>query len=555
MARSWLQMSILVVVNVILAALVAGLAMALQIDAVSAALGAVALTSLTLAARVVWRSATLARGIVELADRRREAERANQAKSRFLASMSHELRTPLNAIIGFADLMHDERLGPVSDQHRECLDDIRGSARHLLDLINEVLDLARIESGQDHASTSKRSIRCRWLSSRVDSLRPLASEGNLYLALEARPMGTVMLDPARMRQVLINYLSNAIKFTPEGGSVQTRLYRDREELVIEVNDTGPGIAPENYERVFGEFEQLQQSRHGGTGLGLAVTRRIAEALGGTVGVHSALGARKHVLRATPRHAAYRRTRTSTGRAPRPACRHPGGAMTSSSVDYILVVDDHELNLKLLQRVLELDGHTRHRGPHAARRRARDRAGGAGADRPRPQPPRRRRTRPRAQAQVRSAHGLVARSSPAPRGRCRASASGHSQAGCDAYVSKPIDTRGFAELVGSLARRPAADVQLTRPSASTNSNARRGRCGAFLCSHRSWSAPFSATYFPTISWGRIRKRSSRIARDHGLRDLVGLEHLVGEQRAPPRPGRPAPGRASACGRPAGTGTRP
>jgi signal transduction histidine kinase len=238
--------------------------------------------------RLSSRSSALTKANVELGARSAEAELANNAKSQFLATMSHELRTPLNAIIGFADLMHDERLGPVSDQHREALDDIRGSARHLLDLINEVLDLARIESGRillDVQAVDAVQV----VSSGVDSLRPLASERNLVVTLEAQSFDAVELDPARLRQVLLNYLSNAIKFTPEGGLVQVRVVREKNELVLEVTDTGGGIAEADQERVFGEFEQLHGTAYGGTGLGLAVTKRIVEAQGGSVGVHSTPG--------------------------------------------------------------------------------------------------------------------------------------------------------------------------------------------------------------------------------------------------------------------------
>ena len=153
-----------------------------------------------------------------------------------------------------------------------------------------------------------------WRSSRraVDSLRSLASERNLAVTLEAQSIDNVLLDAARLRQVLLNYLSNAIKFTPEGGLVQVRVLREADELVLEVIDTGGGIAPEDQERVFGEFEQLHGTAYGGTGLGLAVTKRIIEAQGGTVGVRSTPRARKHVLRATSRR---RRCRSRRKRSP------------------------------------------------------------------------------------------------------------------------------------------------------------------------------------------------------------------------------------------------
>ncbi|MGZ4344502.1 MAG: sensor histidine kinase [Solirubrobacteraceae bacterium] len=270
------------------------------------AFGVAALVCVFLLLRLSSRSSALAKANVELAARSAEAEQANNAKSQFLATMSHELRTPLNAIIGFADLMHDGRLGPVSEQHRESLDDIRGSARHLLDLINEVLDLARIESGRimlDIQSIDPVDV----VSAAIDSLRALAAERNLAVTMEAQSIDNVLLDPARLRQVVLNYLSNAIKFTPEGGLMQVRVLRPNDELVLEVIDTGGGIAPEDQERVFGEFEQLHGAAYGGTGLGLAVTKRIIEAQGGTVGVHS-----------TPGHGSTFFARIPVATVPRPA---------------------------------------------------------------------------------------------------------------------------------------------------------------------------------------------------------------------------------------------
>jgi signal transduction histidine kinase len=277
MGRSWIRLALVLVTGGVLTG-IAGPA--------AAVLGVAAVVSVLLLARLFSRSAALSKANVALAARAADAEQANQAKSRFLANMSHELRTPLNAIIGFADLMHDERIGPVSDDHRECLADIRTSARHLLHLINEVLDLARIESGR--VALDVRAIDpAKVASTCVDSLRPLAAERDISVSLETEPLGTVLLDPARLKQVLLNYLSNALKFTPAGGSVTVRIRRQRDQLLLEVSDSGPGVHPAHQERVFGEFEQLAGYGQGGTGLGLSVTKRIVEAQGGTVGVHSA----------------------------------------------------------------------------------------------------------------------------------------------------------------------------------------------------------------------------------------------------------------------------
>jgi signal transduction histidine kinase len=256
-----------------------------------AAFAGAAAVCLILLVRLFSRSDQLTRANLELGERNTEIERANQAKSQFLANMSHELRTPLGSIIGFAELMRSERHGDLSDQHREFLTDISSSAHHLLGLINEVLDLARIESGRitlnaEPIDPAVVAADC------VDGMRAVAAEREIGLTLEVRPVGIVSLDPARLRQVLLNYVSNGIKFTPEGGNVAVRVGARNGDLLIEVSDTGAGIAAADQERVFGEFEQVRrQGGHhpGGTGLGLAVTKRIVEAQGGEVGVQSRQG--------------------------------------------------------------------------------------------------------------------------------------------------------------------------------------------------------------------------------------------------------------------------
>ncbi len=234
--------------------------------------------------------------IRDITERKRlewQMQEASRLKGEFLANMSHELRTPLNAIIGFAELMHREKVGPVSAEHKEYLGDILTSSKHLLQLINDVLDLAKVESGKmdfrvEDVDPAKLAGEVR------DVLRGLAASKRLRieLAVEAN-LGRVTVDPARVKQILYNYLSNAIKFTLDEGQITIRIAGEGPDLFrIDVEDTGVGIAADQLGKLFVEFQQLDSSlakKYQGTGLGLALTKRLAEAHGGRVAVHSTLG--------------------------------------------------------------------------------------------------------------------------------------------------------------------------------------------------------------------------------------------------------------------------
>jgi len=207
--------------------------------------------------------------------------------------MSHELRTSLNGVIGFAELMHDGKVGPVSPTHKECLSDILSSAKHLLQLINAVLDLSKIEAGKIQFHPEPIILELVLAEVR-DTLRTFAENKRIDLKIEGDPaLSSIVVDLRSLKQVLYNYLSNAIKFAPEGGNVAVRIKtKNADRFRIEVEDSGIGINPDDLTRLFVEFQQLDSTatkKYPGTGLGLALNKRIVEAQGDRVGVNSVPG--------------------------------------------------------------------------------------------------------------------------------------------------------------------------------------------------------------------------------------------------------------------------
>ncbi|MBV8828453.1 MAG: GAF domain-containing sensor histidine kinase [Acidobacteriaceae bacterium] len=246
----------------------------------------------------------LRRMIVELEEQRSHAERASKLKSEFLANMSHELRTPLNGIIGFSELLSDGKAGELTPRQGRFVGNILISSRHLLSLINDLLDLAKIEAGKLEFKPEVASAH-RLVREVVDSLQSLADAKQIHILSEAVGDDDLYTDPARFKQVIYNYVSNAIKFTPEGGSVTVRVLPDSDEWVrVEVSDTGIGISEQNIGRLFQDFEQLDtgpSKKYAGTGLGLALVRKLAEQQGGRVEVESAIGKGSRFSAVLPRH--------------------------------------------------------------------------------------------------------------------------------------------------------------------------------------------------------------------------------------------------------------
>jgi len=218
---------------------------------------------------------------------------ANRMKSEFLANMSHELRTPLNGIIGFTEFLIDEKPGPLQPKQKEYMGDVLNSARHLLQLINDVLDLAKVEAGKMELHPEVFPVH-KAVEEVTAVIKGIANKRRIAVSIEVGPeLGAVMLDQHKFKQVLYNLLSNAVKFSNDGGEVNINIRRlDTNQIEVQVRDTGIGIKAEDINRLFTEFEQLDSGtarRFEGTGLGLALTKKIIEFQGGNISVQSELG--------------------------------------------------------------------------------------------------------------------------------------------------------------------------------------------------------------------------------------------------------------------------
>ena len=274
-------------------------------------------------------------------------ERASQAKSDFLASMSHELRTPLSAIIGFSALMRDE---PMTGDKRavpdEWIEHVHRSGDHLLALINDVLDLTKIEAGRIDLARDPFDLGTA-LAESVEGLRPLAARKSIEMVLDAQH-GIISADRGRVRQIVYNLLSNAIKFTPDGGRVSVEALWSGNDATIAVSDSGVGIDAGDLERIFEEFSQVgdMKAREAGTGLGLALSRRLVEAHGGRISVTSTPGAGSRFEAVFPDS---RATDPEVVAPSVPAEPHVAGAT-------VLVIEDDPGAVRLLRTYLETDGY-------------------------------------------------------------------------------------------------------------------------------------------------------------------------------------------------------
>ena len=276
-----------------------------------------------------------------------EIERGSKFKDQFLSTMSHELRTPLNAVLGFSDLLTEERYGPLNDRQRRYVNHIHTGGKHLLSLINDILDLSKIEAGRLQLAIETVRVSTSFAEV-VDTMRPLADKKCQSLVMNASPELNVRADATRFKQVLMNLIGNAIKFTPEGGKIAIGCRPLGEVVRVEVRDSGPGIPLEEQKRIFEAFHRLRQSEKTveGTGLGLAITRRLVELHGGHLDLESKPGLGSCFYFTLPRVAAF-----GTEQIERSGSEPEAGEGVR-----ILVVEDDSAAAQLLQSHLGAAGY-------------------------------------------------------------------------------------------------------------------------------------------------------------------------------------------------------
>ena len=276
-----------------------------------------------------------------------EAERSNKFKDQFLSTMSHELRTPLNAVMGFSDMLSEERYGPLNDRQRRYVTHINTGGRHLLRLINDILDLSKIEAGRLQLAIESVPIKPSFAEV-FDCLRPLADKKSQTLVVQSLLNLCVRADATRLRQVLMNLVGNAIKFTPEGGKIELAAQQLGEVVRVEVRDSGPGIPEGEQQRIFEAFHRLQQSdkTSEGTGLGLAITRRLVELHGGRLGLESIPGS----------GSCFYFTLPITATVQREEVHKPKPGLNPSGSPRILVIEDESAASQLLHSQLVSSGY-------------------------------------------------------------------------------------------------------------------------------------------------------------------------------------------------------
>ncbi len=275
------------------------------------------------------------------------AERGSKFKDQFLSTMSHELRTPLNAVLGFSDLLADERYGPLNERQRRYIDHIHTGGKHLLSLISDILDLSKIEAGRIELAIESQRVEAVF-GEVLSVMQPLAHKKSQVLSKIAEASLVVRADATRFRQVLMNLLGNAIKFTPEGGRIEVAAHLVEGQVRVEVRDSGPGIPPEEQERIFEAFYRLRESgkKTEGTGLGLAITHRLVELHGGDLHLESQLGQGSCFYFSLPVGVDVRESLS----------RKPGPAAGPAGQPRVLVIEDNRAAAQLIQAQLASAGY-------------------------------------------------------------------------------------------------------------------------------------------------------------------------------------------------------
>lgn len=307
-----------------------------------------------LEARVIARTAELVRAKSALEaysqsilHANEELERASKFKDQFLSTMSHELRTPLNAVLGFSELLTEERYGPLNERQQRYVKHIHTGGKHLLSLINDILDLSKIEAGRLQLTIDNVLVPTSFAEV-LDTMRPLADKKSHFLVRDAAPNLSVRADATRFKQILMNLMGNAIKFTPESGEIRLSAFLVDGSVRVEVRDSGPGIPPAEQQRIFEAFYRMADTdkKIEGTGLGLAITRRLVELHGGTLGIESELGRGSCFFFTLPAAEAVQ---------PKPSRPAHGSAPSPESVR-ILIIEDDRAAAQLLQSHLTSAGY-------------------------------------------------------------------------------------------------------------------------------------------------------------------------------------------------------
>jgi PAS domain S-box-containing protein len=399
----------------------------------------------SLARRVAERTAELSAANAELA-------RAARLKDEFLASMSHELRTPLNAILGLSEALQEEVYGDLNEKQLQALSRVEESGRHLLELINEILDISKIEAGKLELELQPTSLESVCQAS-LRLVKQMAQRKHLRVTSHVdHEVGTIRADGRRLKQILVNLLTNACKFTSEGGSVGLEVVGDVEAQVVRlaVWDTGIGIAAQDLERLFQPFVQLDSSlsrRYAGTGLGLALVQRLTELHGGGIIVESELGKGSKFTVSLP----WRKVESETAAAERAMdgasrARQRTGKSAKGSSPLILLAEDNEDNITTVLDYLEEKAYrviVARNGLEAIRRVRQDRPDVILMDIQMPELDgleaiKRIRAGGKTMSEI-PIIALTALAMPGDRERCL-------EAGASVYLSKPVSLRGLAEAV-------------------------------------------------------------------------------------------------------------